>query len=120
VEINPGKRKEKIMLKLTTWVVISIFLLSPFVFVGCDGCLEVVKESQQEQTKQQTKGESQTNQFYENDKLIVKVQTPSGEKVYEGTLVRWWTQGVTIKTDNDRTLLAIAAQVYTVEKQITR
>lgn len=99
-------------LKLTTWVVISIFLLLPLVFTGC---------AKREDIKQtQTPQENESNQFYENEKVTVRVQTPSGEKSYDGILVRWWSQGVTIKTDNDRTLLAIASQTYTVEKQIPR
>jgi len=99
------------MLKLMTWVVISIFLMLSFVFTGC---LDNPKEVQT-----QTSKENSSNQYYD-DKIVVKVQSPAGEKVYEGTLVRRRTHGVTIKTDNDRTLLSIAAEFYTVEKQISR
>jgi preprotein translocase subunit YajC len=104
------------MSKLTTWGMISLLILLPFAFVGCVGCEDEVKP-QQVQAQQK---EDSTNQFYENDKVTIKVQTSSGEKSYDGTLVRWWKDGVTIKTDSERTLLAIAAQSYTVEKQIPR
>jgi hypothetical protein len=80
------------------------------------------QEQKQAQIKQQIlkEKEDETNQFYENDEVVVKVYTPAGEKTYEGTLVQWWGQGVTIKTDSNRTLLAIASQNYTVEKSISR
>ena len=103
------------MLKLTTWIVISIFLLSPLVFVGCSGCSsEEIRKASKKVTQDQE--EDYTRDFYVDDKVVVKVQTPSGEKTYEGTLIRWWANGVVIKTESGRVLMGIAGQVFTVEK----
>lgn len=109
------------MLKRMKFQMISlvcVLFATSFLLYSCSGCEEEFKQERlkKEAQKQEQLEKERENNFMEGDKITVKIYTPTGEKSYEGTLVKWWTQGVTIKKDG-KTLVGIYSGSYEIERR---